>query len=351
MDNRIISYSEGLCETGRGFSTPDATVIGRKIGAKCRSISLGCDGFSCLPLVYALCCGASQAGCEVLLCENSDLPSLRYSGRITGTDCTVFVSVRDMPRLHFFSSSGYPLSCEAMGRLLSGEANTAGKFGAIRQVTSFRSLYISSIAEALGGTGTAIPASVSCTDRSVRSLWLEFFTGRDTSLLFQVSPEGRSVCAFMAGYGYIPPETLTIACAYQTAAQGSTVWLPEELHYGADSIPGDIRRFSGNSVPPEAASQRFLTDPLFMCVSLASDMGRFRRTLFRLPEMATVRRELPFSGKFPAKAEFSGKNGRIIARSSGLGRLSVIAQAASAETASELCMDWCSRLKDKNSSG
>ena len=347
MDNRIISVSSGLCEGGRGFGTREASMLGRRLSGKFPCISLGCDGFSCLPLVYALCSGASEGGSEVLLCENTDLPSLRFGGKITGADCTVFVSGRDQPQLHFFGKTGFPLSPEELLAVISAAPSAGTAPGAIRQITSFRGIYVGSIAESLGGKGTAIPSMISCAGSSVRSLWLEFFTGRDSRLVFQVSANGRSACAYMADKGYIPGETLMIAYACQASASGETVWLPEELHFAADSISGDIRRFPADSVPPAATAQRFLTDPLYMCAALASDMERFRRTLSELPAMTTVRRELSVGEKTVPYAEFSRKSGRVLTRSAGPGRLAVIAQSYSAETASELCADWCRQFRGK----
>ncbi|MBQ8123358.1 MAG: NUDIX domain-containing protein [Ruminococcus sp.] len=123
--------------------------------------------------------------------------------------------------------------------------------------------------------------------------------------------------------------------------------VPEDLHFAADSVKGDIRRFSPEQIPPAAAAQRFLTDPIFMCVELASNKERLLRTVSELPGMATVSREVALQpgASLSGKTRFSAENGRVIAAPSGTGRIRVVAQSHSMEAASELCADWCQRLR------
>ncbi|MBQ8960290.1 MAG: hypothetical protein IJ071_03615 [Ruminococcus sp.] len=346
-ENRIFSFSDGCWEALSGAGSREAAQIGRRLAGSFRRIHMGCDQFSQLHLLYALCSGASERGSEVWLCENTDLPSLRFGGRITGADCTVFVHGNGL-RLLIFGRDGFPLPSENLREIASSQADRPSKEpGAIRSVTSFKNIYVSNIADNAGGRRASLSAGISCGSRSVRSLWLEFFTGSDDELVFQISEEGMRVNAYSSRIGFISGEKLTIAYACQVAARGETVWLPEEIHFAADSLKGDIRRFPEDSVPPAAAAQRFLTDPLFMCVELASDRERLLRTVSELPGMATVRREVALQpgASLSGRTELSAENGRIIAQPSGRGRILVIAQSASMEAASELCADWCQRLR------
>ncbi len=342
-----FSFTEGCWEALSGAGSREVAEIGRLLSGSFKRIHAGCDQFSQLHLLYALCSGASEQGSQIWLCENTDLPSLRFGGRIMGADCSVFIHGSGL-RLFLFGKDGFPISAEKLRKIANSQPiQLPEKPGQIHSSTSFRSIYISNIADNSTGRRASISAGVSCGSSSVRSLWLEFFTGSDDQLVFQVSEEGMRVNAYSAKLGFISAEKLTIAYACQQAARGETVWLPEDLHFAADSVKGDIRRFSPEEIPPAAAAQRFLTDPLFMCVELASNKERLLRTVSELPGMATVSREVALQpgASLSGKTRFSAENGRVIAAPSGTGRIRVVAQSHSMEAASELCADWCQRLR------
>lgn len=354
-ENRYFSFRDGYCETlpDINIASAETALFGRCISRFFRRFSIGCDGFRNMHILYALCCGLSECGRDVYVCENTDLPSFRFGLPMLSADCGIFISGSGSLKFSFFDSAGFPLPSSAMTEIMkAAPADTAAKCGKITSSTSFREIYINNLADTFSGTGSSIQAGISCGCRSVRSLWLEFFSGEDDTLVFQISDDGQRVNAYSSHVGFISYEKLILAYALKLSADGQAVYLPENFHYAADFTGGKsplkIKRFSpDNAVPPEAVKQRFLIDPLYMCIHLADNRRDFMNLIKSLPQLASAKREISIDSmeNIPCGKTILENDGRIIISRSGKNRITLLAQAHSAETASELCSHWSEKLR------
>ena len=347
-ENRYFRFTDGCCEaiSPQGVTVSAAVSLGSRLAAGFRRFSVACDGFTHIHHLYALCSGISAAGRDVYVYENSDLPSFRFGFPLLSSDCGLFISESGTLRISVFGADRLRVSADIIAELMKAdEAPPALKNGKIIPAGSFRELYIANIREKLGKCHE-LNAGVSCGSRSVRTLWEEIFTQNDGRLVFQVSADGQSVNAYSQENGFIPSDKLILAyAAIMSDENGLPV--PEGFHFQADEAGMRIKR-SGrgelSGMPSEKI--RHLYDPLYMCAVLASDRGRFENVVRTLPQLGSSRREIPmrFRNKQSFRQTVVLPDGVIRLIRSGPERISLIAQARSAETASELCSEWCGRL-------
>ncbi|MDE6780296.1 MAG: hypothetical protein K2J40_02395 [Ruminococcus sp.] len=354
-ENKLFSFRDGCCEAlpNVTIGSAESAEFGKTLARFFRRFSIGCDGFSNMHVLYAMCSGLSECGRDVYVCENTDLPSFRFGLPLLSADCGIFISGDDCLKISFFNASGFPMSSGVLTDIMNASPDVpAGKCGKITSSTSFRNIYINNLADTFGGTGRSIPAGISCGNRSVRSLWLEFFSGEDDTLVFQISDDGQKVNAYSSQAGFISYEKLILAYSLRLSAKGQAVWLPENFHYAADFIstgtPLNLKRFSIDSpIPPEASNQRFLADPLYMCIHLAENRDDFIRTVKSLPQLAAAKREITIDSveNIPCGKTILENDGRVIISRSGRNRITLLAQAYSSETAAELCSHWSEKLR------
>ncbi|MBR4628118.1 MAG: hypothetical protein IKO47_10555 [Ruminococcus sp.] len=349
-ENSYFRFSAGCLESTcpERPSVSAAADAAACLASHFRRFSVGCDGFSHVHHLYALCSGISAAGRDVYVYENTDLPSFRFGFPLLSSDCGLFISENSTLRISVFGADRLPVSAELLAELMQNRNNDAcaEKCGRITPAASFRSLYTANIREKLALPDEGLDAAVSCGTRSVRTLWEYIFTNENSNLVFQVSTDGQTVNAFSQKHGFIPAEKLLLAYAAMFPdAEGTPV--PVYIHFAAD-VPGiSISRLSPDelsALPQERI--RHITDPLYLCAALASDRGRFSEILSQLPEMSSVRRDITvtFRDMKPFRRTVPCSGGVVRLTRSGRNRLSLIAQARSAETASELCTEWTSKL-------
>lgn len=358
-ENKYFSFRDGYCETlpGVTVNSSEAAEFGRIISRFFKRFSIGCDGFCHNHFLYAICSGISECGHDVFVCENTDLPSFRFGFPLLSADCGIYVSGKDCLKISIYDKNGFPVNPTLLSNIMKGEpAAPAAKSGKITSSTSFRNIYINNIADSLGSVGDILSVGISCGNRSVRSLWHEFFTGEDDNLVFQISDDGQRVNAYSTEAGFISYEKLLLAYTAKLSQNGQIVYLPENFHYAADYINSGsalkIRRFKPEEkIPSEAVEQRFLCDSLFMCTHLAADKKLFIDTVRELPLLASVKRELSFdlAEQIKASRVIPECGGRVIISRSGKKSITLLAQAYSAETAAELCSIWSEKLKRMSS--
>lgn len=354
-ENRYFSFRDSYCEAlpDMTIGSTEAAEFGRTIARFFRRFSVGCDGFRNMHVLYAMCSGLSECGRDVYVCENTDLPSFRFGLPLLSADCGIFISGDGCLKISFFNTDGFPVSPATLTDIMNATpVAPAEKCGKITSSTSFRNIYINNLADTFSGTGYSIPAGISCGNRSVRSLWLEFFSGEDDTLVFQISDDGQRVNAYSSQAGFISYEKLILAYSLKLSATGNSVWLPDNFHYAADFLgtesPLKLRRFSTEShIPPEASRQRFLIDPLYMCIHLADNREDFIRIVKSLPHLAAAKREITIDSveNIPCGKTILENDGRVIISRSGRNRITLLAQAYSSETAAELCSHWSEKLR------
>lgn len=358
-ENKYFSFKDGTCESlpNVTLSSSAAAEFGRILSAHFKRFSIGCDGFGHNHILYAVCCGISECGRDVYVCENTDLPSFRFGFPLLSADCGIYVSGSgNSVKISIFNGNRFPINGSQLKNIMNGSpAEISEKNGKITAVTSFRSIYIDNIADSINNINASIPAGISCGNRSVRSLWNEFFTGDDEKIVFQISDDGQRVNAYSNEVGFISHEKLILTYAVILSEKEKEIYIPSDFHYAADFINDENKlklvRFSyEDTIPEKAAAQRFLYDPLYMCVKLASDRKKFIDTVKKLPQFASVRREVTLDNaeKIPVKKAYSENGGKILISRSGKNRITLVAQAYNSETASELCHSWTEKLRRIN---
>lgn len=348
-ENKYFSFRDNYCEAIMPVSSVEASELGRTVARLFTRFSVGTNCFNRLPILYALCSGISECGKDVYVCENTDMPSFRFGYPLLSADCGIFINGDSELKLSFFGNIGLPLNEHILKEIAYSEPSAPSeRSGRIHSITSFNSIYINNIADSLGNR-KIIDAGISCGNKAVRSLWLEFFSGESDKLVFQIADDGQRVNAYSAEIGFISYEKLMLAYCLNQTEKGCTVWLPDTFHYGADFLNTDrIKRFSTETgLPKNAENTRFLRDSLYMCTHIAENLIE---TVQRLPKIASAKREITLSGMeyIPKNHTIDDKKGRIIITQSGKNRISLLAQTLSAETASELCAVWTEKIKQHN---
>lgn len=359
-ENKDFRFHGGICEALRGgaVSSLEMAELGRTLTRYFSRFSAACEGFERLHLLYALCSGISECGGEVYICENSELPSFRFSTPLLSAECSLFISCGAGVKLYFFDERGFAMPEMTLDRIMRSKSPApAEKAGKISVTTSFRNIYVNNLRDKLGVT-EKIHAGISCGNRNVRSLWEEFFTGESNRLVFQISDDGQRVNAYSVGNGFISGEKLALAYCISKTRSGERILLPDVFHYAAEMAAGAsgdlIQRFdSSERVPDTNAHSRFLRDPLFMVLELVHDTESFYSLLRELPALASAKRELVVDNSnisSSGKSFMTGK-GRVIITPSGKNRLSLVSQAMSSETAAELCSFWSEKVRKEGSCG
>ncbi len=349
-ENKYFSFRDNYCEARLPVSSTEASEFGRTIAPFFTRFSVGTSGFEHLSVLYALCCGISECGKDVYVCENTDIPSFRFSFPLLSADCGMFISGDYEIKILFFDKSGFALPEIKLKEIMnSSPCEPSERSGKINSLTSFRDIYINNIADSMGNPHQKICAGVSCGNKAIRSVWLEFFTGDSNELVFQISEDGQRVNAYSTIAGFISYEKIILAYCLDIAENGGTIWLPENFHYMADCItPDKIKRFSAETgIPENAENTRFLRDSLYMCAHIAGNLVEIAQ---KLPHIASAKREITLDNtdKIPVNQTITDKKGRVIITKSGRNRISLLAQTLSAETASELCAIWTEKFRQHN---
>jgi len=359
-ENEKFSFYDGFCE-----QHPDIIIgseylcsFGRTIGSHFGRVCIACEKNSLNSPLYALCSGISDSGCDVLICSDTTLPALKHGISIMSCECGIFLSGDRNLKIFFYGKNGFPLSAKVLSRFINPcVTELSRKYGIISHINSLGRLYEYSIRDNLG-TNILIEASVSCGSKSVRSLWLDFFSGEDENMILQVSDNGQRVNIYCTETGFISHDRLILAYAVMKGHRGEDVYLPESFHYIADSAAKKngfcIIRFvpdSETDIPPEKV--RFLKDPLFMCTQLLRDKTSFFELLSKLPSFYSAERTVTLSCSdcnIPRKV-ISDKNCIVSLSGNGRNTLSLTVQAEDMETAAELCVLWEKKLKKLDSCG
>lgn len=355
-ENELFSFRDGYCESKPGavVTSNSITDLGRILAGRFGRFSAACDSFSHVHLLYALCCGLSECGRDVYVSENTDLSSFRFSFPILSSDCGIYISGSGSTvKISFYTSDRFPFTDELLAGILEGApAPIAEKSGKMTSAASFRDIYKNNVSDSSEMERFPVFAGISCGNRSVRSLWLEFFTGEDEKLVFQISDDGQRVNAYSVEAGFISYEKLLLAFAVKSSENGEVIYLPESFHYAADLIDNakklKIKRFAAfGDIPDSSPMKRAFCDPLYMTVILAEDKQSFIELIKGLPHLAAAKRDVTVSDveNIPLNRSISDCGGRVVITRSGRNRISLLAQSYSSETAAELCSSWTDKLR------
>lgn len=354
-----FSFRDNFCEfTGSDNASSAFALMGRKTAGIFHSIAVACSDTDSEYLLFAFSAGASEGGADIFICNNTPLPALKYASSVTGFECSAFITGGKNPKISFFYGNGFPVPDLKMNAVMNctphAESHSLGK---ISSATGFSDIYTAfllrscKLAEPL-----PLKAGISCGNRHIRSLWLQFFNDCDDTLIFQISDDGQKVNAYCTELGFVSYDRLVLAYAVMLWKKGQTVWLPECFHFSAEETARKngylLKKYNPlEEIPVEASSQRFLADALYLCLSLAPTKDSFISALKDIPAFTSARRELPASlgENAPYNKSIVEKGGRIIISQSGNNRISLIAQAYDTETASELCAQWTEKVRKLSS--
>ncbi len=359
-ENEKFSFYEGCCE-----QLPEITVgseylcsFGTAIGSYFKRICIACENNSLNSHLYALCSGISESGCDVLICNKVTLPAFRYGIGVLSCECGIYLSGEKSIKISFYGKNGFPLTSEVLSRIINPNVTQLSPdYGTITDINSLGQLYRYNIRDSIC-TENALSASVSCGNKHVRSLWLDFFSGEDDNLILQVSDNGQRVNIYSTDTGFISYDKLILAYTVMTAKKDGEIYLPENFHYIADSVAEckgfKITRFTADSDAEISADKvRFLKDPLYMCTQLLRDKTSFFQILSELPSFYRAERTVTLSHSdcnIPRKV-ISDTDGIISLARKGKHSLSLTVQSENMETAAELCVVWEKKLKKLDACG
>lgn len=343
-------------------------------------------------LARAAACGAAAAGSTALTSDASCAAAAAWLGRYQGTPTTLFVQQDGSgAELRLFGPDGLPLGRgerrKIEGALLRGEGSRvpAGRVGAFETVTGTRSGYAEEAARLC--RLSAMP---------LRPLTVQVLPGKGpndalasalTSLGCRVSRgEGRGHATFSADLGgfrlsawdeeghAVAPERLLVLLTLVEFAEGGgraalPAWAPAAAERVAESYGGRLLRLGRDGEEAETVWKTlpWLWDAAFAACRICARMGLTGETLAELdrsaPRFATVRREIPLrsgrgrvmdrllSADPAARPQGEGVRARAgsgwvyLVPLSRRSALRVIAEAADAETAEELCSFYQERIR------
>lgn len=356
-ENNRFSFRDNFCEPlpEIALTSEDAAALGRNAAVHFKKIFVGSDCESLRHLLYAVVSGISAARGTAVLCENTDLQSFKYGLSLVNPDCGIFISGRSTPKFSFFRREGFPLNLREIPDIMNNApTEKSQESGKIIPVISVRDLYTENLKECI--TGKLPEINISCGNKNIRSLWNNFFgSGYDNDFSLQISDNGQAVNAYSSSHGLISHEKLQLAYSIMLWKRGCIVYLPDNFHYSAEEIAEQngfsLKYFNHRLVPPaDAAKQRFLHDALYMCIRLFSDSEEFCSIMREIPDISSVKREIPFSdsGLFSEEKIIASENGRILISENGKNRISLLVQSNCIETASELSAIWNDKLRQIN---
>lgn len=358
-DYADFSFRDNFCEfTGGGNASSAFALTGRKVSKIFRSIAVACSDTESEYLLMAFSAGASEGGADIFICNNTPLPALKYAASVTGYECSAFITGGKTPKISFFYGNGFPVPDLKMAAVMNCTPDAdKTRTGKISSANRFSDIYTGFLKQNCSITEPLpLKAGISCGNRQIRSLWLNFFSDSDDTLIFQISDDGQKVNAYCTELGFVSFDRLVLAYAVRLWRNGETVWLPECFHFAAEETARKegflLKKYNPcEEIPSQASSQRFLTDPLFLCLSLAATKDSFINAVRDIPAFTSARRELPASlgENAPYNKSIVEKGGRVIISQSGNNRISLIAQAYDTETASELCAQWTEKVRKLSS--
>lgn len=355
-ENSRFVLSDSFCEplSGKNFSAEDSVAFGKALSHEFKKIAVSFDSQTSVFQTLAMCAGISESGCTAFICPDTNMSALKYCLNLIDADCGVFISEHSSPKFKLIRKNGFSFSKNSMENLIC-EKNSCINVspGEIITVSSMNQLYIQNLKSIFSLEKLPVNAGISCGNSQIRLLWKNFFAGNEESFVFHVSDDGQSVNGFDIKNGFISYERLILAYCLIFADKSNEIYLPDWFHFSAEKIADSygiyIKRFNAYSeiIPENAAKQRFLIDPLFMCLKLSQNMDKLSHVLSEIPKFVVIKRDIPLPEKESSLigSSFSEKNSRISIQRNGKNTLALVIQSHDAETAAEIAEDWNMKLK------
>ena len=372
--------------------TPQICVsLGAAIGSipSCRKTGVGCDGSNHAKMMKrAFEAGVLSAGGHVWDFGECFEAQLSYCTAFCGLSAGVFFCGGSRPQIRICGEGGLPLARNPereiesrmrrreFNRCLPESCRDAADMGSIRLMYG-REL-MKQAPSGLRGMETSVQCANAQISLLMEDTLLRLGCLRSQSLLFHITPDGSRAQAMTAD-GAVPHEKLLAVCCADAFREGMDVALPYDAPMALDTLASQygrtIRRYlCAPADDADAAARRlsakqiFLRDGLYLTVRVLGILQKRRQTLgalcAELPEFYLERKTFTVSFP-PAKlhaifgdgddADTDVREGVSLKRDSGRllitpdrnGRtLRVLAEAASMETAAEMCSGFERILED-----
>ena len=379
-------------ETGVELTPELCARIGAAVGslAKGDKVAIGCsDDKAAVALKMAIASGVLSAGSVVWdfgTCIGPQFDFFVNFGRIhTG----VYLSGGPKACIRLVSAGGLPAvrSVErgVESRLATGDFVRAG-WDSVRELTDmstmqqlYRQELISMAPLGLGGMAVSVRGSDYDCTRLLGAVLTTMGCAPNGSLRLHLGAQGRRLSLYDEEAGYVWPEQVVALCCLSEFENGRDVALPYDaplaIERMAEQYGRKVRRYfacpadgSDEDARRLASGQLWARDGLMMAVRVLNTMktqgATVRALLSRLPGFAVTTRTVPCEAN-PGRvlrrlmddagdrkekgvgegARIRTKSGVLLVRPSKRGRsLILTAEAADAETASELCGELEQRL-------
>ena len=380
-DTGVTLFDDGGLDAETTLTAQLCVSLGAAVGsiAACRKTGIGCDGSHFTKAMRrALEAGILSAGGHVWDFGECFFSQLSYCTAFCGLPVGVFLSGGTHPRLRICGEGGLPLP-----RNLEREIESRMRRGAfsrclaescrdVSDMGSIRLMYARELLKQAPSGLRGMEASVQCANAQISLLMEETLLRlgclRAQTLLLRISFDGTRVEAVTAN-GVLAHEKLLAVCCGDAFREGMDVSLPYDAPLAFDALAAQYGRkvhryLNAPTDDADAAARRlsakqiYLRDALYLAVRVLGVMHKRRQSLdalcAELPAFSLERRTFAVSFS-PAKlrALFGHEDdaddvregvslrrggGRLLITPDRSGKaLHVLAEAANAETAAEMC--------------
>lgn len=380
-ETRFHLFDDGGVGENVELTAQTCVSLGAAIGSipTCKKTGVGCDGSNhAKAMLRALEAGILSAGGHVWNFGECFEAQLSYCTAFCGLPVGVFLCGGSRPQIRIYGEGGLPISRtaerEIESRMHRGEYNRCLPESCrdAADMSSIRLMYARELLKQAPSGLRGMEASAQCANAQIALLMedtlLRLGCLRTQTLLFRISPDGTTAQAMTAD-GTIPHEKLLAVCCDDAFREGTDVALPYDAPMALDTLAAQYGRrvFRYLTAPADAADaaarrlsakQIYLRDGLYLTVRTLGVLRKRRQTLEalcgELPEFYLERKTFTVSFS-PAKlhaifgqgddadgvregVSLKRDGGRLLITPDRSGKsLHVLAEAASMETAAEMC--------------
>ena len=381
-ESQSALFGDGGLDENVELTAQICASLGAAIGSiqQCRKTGVGCDGTNfAKAMLRALEAGVLSAGGHVWSFGECFESQLSYCTAFCGLSIGVYVCGGRRPQIRICGEGGLPiprnLEREIESRMRRREFSRCLPESCrdAADMSSIRLMYGRELAKQAPSGLRGMEASVQCANAQISLLvedtLLRLGCLRSQSLLFHISPDGNEAQAMTAN-GVVPHEKLLAVCCADAFQEGTDVALSYDAPMALDTLAAQygrkiLRYLSAPTDDADAAARRlsakqiYLRDGLYLTVRVLGVLQKRRRSLdalcAELPEFYLERKTFAVSFS-PAKlhalfgegddadadvregVSLKRESGRLLITPDRSGKtLHVLAEAASMETAAEMC--------------
>lgn len=375
---------KGVCESaGAQLNAETCVRLGAAVGSTRAGKKAGVafDGSNSANAMYiSLIGGLMSAGSHVWDFSDCFEAQLNFFVNFCGLGTGLFANAGDERAIHICGEGGLSITrhferdiesrmekCE-FHRACEDEIREYADMSAVR--TLYKQELIRQAPCGLGGTGACVVSSNESIEFLMRDTLKKLGAVGEKSPLFNINSSGTNVSAVLESGESIGYEQLLAVCCLNEMQNGRDVSVPYDAPQLLDELASEhgrqVYRYlsspaddSDSTARRLAAKQMYVRDALFLTVKVLSIMNErdasLEYLLSELPEVFFVKREMPLNISPSRLSQLIGEeksesgnsregirlvrdNGRLLIVPERSGeKVRILAEAASAETARELC--------------